>query len=191
MSVSDAASQASPNREAAGPRTDDAAPAFALPDTFGGVTRLYDFRQRQPVLLTFLHEPRCPACRAWLAALARRRARLDELGAAVVVVMPEPIAELRTLTMELDLPFRLLADEKGGVAARYGLSSERATVAAFALNRYGHVLHAWHAADAASLPPMDAPLDLIAFAEMEDCGCGLPAWPPELMRTREETGENE
>lgn len=157
------------------------APAFVLSATHGGTIRLADYRQRHPVLLALLHAADCQACRSWLAALAKRRARLDELGAAVLIVMPEPIAALGALGTKLDLPFPLLSDADGAVAARYGLPSGESGVAVVALNRYGYPIGVWRADDGGALPPPDAPLDTIAFAEMEDCGCGLPAWPPEVM----------
>lgn len=184
MSAAESTSRTS--KQSHGPRAGEMAPSFTLPDTSGGKTRLFDFRQRQPVLLAFLHASGCPACRAWLTALARRRPRLDELGVAVLVVVPEPIPALRSFATELDLPFHLLSDADGALSTRYGLPGEHPSVAVFALNRYGAVLDAWHADEASALPPMEAPLDSIVFAEMEDCGCGLPAWPRELMEFEDE-----
>jgi peroxiredoxin len=164
------------------PHTGRLLPDVALPDTSGGVTRLHEYRQRRPVLVAFLHGPACAECADWLALLAHRRARLDELRVGLLVVLPARLAELRQIATKLDLSFALLADEQGGVAARYGLApDDHRRVALFAADRYGHLLQSWSAEEASALPPPDAALDAIAFAEMEDCGCGLPAWSPELM----------
>ncbi len=167
------------------PRAGQPLPAFALPDTAGGITRLLDYRQRQPVLVALLHGAACAECRTWLAALGRKRAWLDELNVAVLPILSSPVSELRQFALELDLPFALLADELGSVAERYGLvAGERPDhhqVGIVAANRYGYLLEGWTAGEADSLPPPDAALDQIAFAALEDCGCGLPAWPPELM----------
>ena len=72
------------------PRVGESLPAFALADTAGHVVRLRDFKQRRPVLLAFLRAPGAAASRTWLAALARERARLDELRVAVLVIAPQP-----------------------------------------------------------------------------------------------------
>jgi peroxiredoxin len=157
-------------------------PAFSLPDASGGITLLLDYRQRQPVLVVFLHDTACADCSGWLAALARRRAGRDELRVAALVVASASVAELRGLALELDLPFPLLSDEEGSVARRYSLTiGDQHGVAVFAANRYGHLLEVWRADEASGLPAPDAALDRIAFAEMEDCGCGLPAWSPDVM----------
>jgi peroxiredoxin len=169
------------------PRVGQPLPPFALPDASGAVTRLLTYRQRQPVVVALLHEPSCPDCRVWLSALAPQRARLDELHVAALVVLPSELPTLRALA--LDLPaaplVTLLADEQRNTAARYGLAAtanrERPRVGVFAANRYGYLLEAWICDEANGLPPLDAALDRISFAEMADCGCGLPAWAPELI----------
>jgi peroxiredoxin len=169
------------------PRPGEVAPAFALPDTLGAVTRPYDFRQRQPVLLVFIADPDVPALREWLSSLVRCYARLDELGVAALIIAPVSVQALRKLATDLDLSFRLLSDEGGAVTARYGITGE--PLALFALNRYGYLLQSWrakHTVGTDTLPPVDAALDRIAFAEMGDCGCGLPAWPRELMESEDE-----
>ncbi len=109
---------------------------------------------------------------------------MDELGVAALVVVPESVSSLRALATELDLPFRLLSDEDGAAAARYGIKGESLVI--FALNRYGYLLQTWRAANVTTLPPVDAAFDRIAFAELGDCGCGLPAWPRELMESEDE-----
>jgi alkyl hydroperoxide reductase subunit AhpC len=119
----------------------------------------------------------------WLASLAARRARLDELGIAVLVFVPDPLPVIQRMALDLDIPFPLLADEDGRVARRYGaVASDGAPgVAVCAADRYGYALAAWRAKEADAMPSLDAALDRIAFAAMEDCGCGLPAWPEDAM----------
>ena len=149
-------------------------PAFALPSAAGATVRLWDFKQRQPVLLALTHGAECPACRAWLAALARERARLDEAQAALLVLAPEPVARLRALQAELDLPFTLLSRDAHFSAAY--LPAPGTGVALYAADRYGECVGAWHAAEADALPPLDAPLADLALADQGDCECTIPAW---------------
>ncbi len=158
------------------PRVGESLPAFALADTAGNVVRLRDFKQRRPVLLAFLRAPGAAASRAWLAALAHERARLDELRVAVLVIAPQPTERLRQLQIELDLPFALLADTDGATAAGYLAAGDEAQDALYAADRYNHCLARWLAADASGFPPLAKVFVEFAFAEQEDCACGLPAW---------------
>ncbi|HEU5442141.1 MAG TPA: redoxin domain-containing protein [Ktedonobacterales bacterium] len=160
------------------PRAGSALPGVALPSAAGRTVRLWDYKQRQPLLLAFLHGADCPACRAWLAGLARARSQLDEARAATLIVLPEPIERLRALQAALDLPFMLLSDQARVAAARY-LPAGAAGVALYAADRYGQCLDAWHGPDAGAFPALAAPLADFALAEHDDCACTLPAWAPE------------
>ena len=151
-------------------------PGFALPDTSGGTIRLWDFKQRRPVLLALPHAGDCPVCRAWLAALAARRAELADLDAAVLLVLPEPAPRAREVQAALHLPFTPLADEEGALRGAYGQGDG---VGLYIADRYLECLGAWRAPDASGLPALEEPLTLLLAAEQEDCGCGLPAWPEE------------
>lgn len=151
-------------------------PGFALADSSGGTTRLWDFKQRRPIVLAFPHQGECPLCRAWLAALAAHRAALADLDAAVLLVLPESLARAREIQAALDLPFTPLADESGATRDVYGLEGG---VGLYVADRYLHCLGAWRSPDADGLPALAEPLTLLLAAEQEDCGCGLPAWPEE------------
>jgi peroxiredoxin len=151
-------------------------PGFALPDTSGGTTRLWDFKQRRPVLLAFPHAGGCPVCRTWLATLAARRAELADLDVAALVIVTEPVARARELRAALDLPFTVLADEKGATRDVYSLEDG---VGLYVADRYLQCLGAWRSPDANGLPALAEPLTLLLAAEQEDCACGLPAWPEE------------
>jgi len=97
--------------------------------------------------------------------------------------MAGPPGAMIRLAPDLDLPFPPLADDGGRGAQLYGAISESGGpgVTLRAADRYGYGREVWRAAEADALPPPDAPLDRIAFAELEDCGCGLPAWPEDAM----------
>ena len=165
------------------PRRGELLPQFTLPDTSGHAVRLWDFKQRRPVVLVFMHGPGCAACRQALAALAARQADLEELHAAVLVIAPGTAESLGQLRHELALPFTLLADPDGAVAARYlppatGAGTARA-VALYVADRYGACGLAATAADAPALPGADAILtELLPLGE-DTCECLVPAWPDE------------
>lgn len=155
-------------------------PGFTLPNTAGGTTRLWEFKQRRPVFLAFLPGGDGTDTRRWLSLLTARRAALADLDAAVLLALPEPVERLRTLQAAADLPFTLLADEDGSVARMYSAGGKRAEGAVMvAADRYLQCLGVWRAPSLADLPPLEEPLTLLLAAEQEDCGCGLPAWPEE------------
>lgn len=155
-------------------------PGFTLPNTAGGSTRLWDFKQRRPVFLAFLPDGARSDTRRWLTSLVERRAQLADLDAAVLLVFPEPMERLRALQASLDLPFTLLSDETGAVTRLYAAGGElTATVTMVAADRYLQCLGLWRARSVGGFPSLEEPLTLLLAAEQEDCGCGLPAWPAE------------
>lgn len=156
------------------PRPGQQLPTFALPSAAGATVRLWDFKQRQPLVIALTHGADCPTCRAWMAALARERGRLHEAQAAVLVLMPEAPERLRALQTELDLPFTLLS--RDARTAEAYLPAPGTGVALYAADRYGECVGAWRAADADMLPPLDAPLADLALADQGDCECTIPAW---------------
>lgn len=132
------------------------------------------------MLLAFLHSAMCPDCRAWLSALAETRDELTYRGVQPLLIFPDDAMALRTLQMELELPGALLSDPEGGALSRYLRIEETATrspVLLVAVGRYNDCLDAWVADEPSQWPPMTEPIAAFAFAEQEDCACGLPIWP--------------
>lgn len=172
-----------------------ALPAFSLEDASGRTIRLWDYKQRRPVLVAFVHGLECACCRAWVHALVERRALLDELRVVTLVVVSEAVERLDAMQAELGGVAIVIRDADRAVAARYlpgvtaGGSAEgherlnmadavRLPVGLYAADRYLHCLGRWFAEDADMLVSLDEPLGEIAFAMQEGCGCSLPAWPP-------------
>lgn len=154
-------------------------PALVLPSTAGAEVRTKGLKQRQPFLLLFARNLDAPACAEWLASLATLRALVDEVSAAVMVVVPVTVDALRDWQASHEFPFTLLADPDRAASQPFIVEDG---VAFYAVDRYGYVLARWDGPDASALPtPADA-LIPIRDAEYEDCGCGLPAWPEESMR---------
>jgi hypothetical protein len=63
------------------------------------------------------------------------------------------------------------------LSAYLGADVTRPTLAL--VNRYSVLLSLLPASDADAAPDLDAALRDFAFAEQEDCACGLPIWPVE------------
>ena len=158
-------------------------PGFALPDANGATMRLAAFKQRRPVLLALLHSANCPHCRAWLAGLDAAREELNYRCVHPLFIFPDDRPTLQALQQEMNLPGALLSDPSDETRARYlGARAEqdqheRQSVLLIAVGRYNELLDVWVAHEPSEWPPLSEPLAAFAFAEQEDCACGLPIWP--------------
>lgn len=155
-------------------------PGFALSDSEGNSVHLKSFRQRRPVLIAALHSATCLNCRAWLSALAKVRDELTYRDVQPLLIFPDDTTTLRALQAELTLPGTLVSDPHRDVLSRFLRIEELGThspVLLVAVGRYNDCLEAWVADEPSQWPPMSEPLEIFAFAEQEDCACGLPIWP--------------
>jgi len=155
-------------------------PGFTLPDATGAIIRLRAFRQRRPVLLSLLHSTTCSDCRAWLSTLLAAREELEYLTVQPLLIFPDDSATLATLHYELNLPGSLLSDPRKTTRGSYLRIEEPPAsecVALIAIGRYNECLDSWVADEPSHWPSLDELMATFAFAEQEDCACGLPIWP--------------
>lgn len=155
-------------------------PGFALPDASGAIIRLRGFRQRRPVLLALLHGVTCSDCRAWLSTLSAAREELEYLTVQPLLIFPDDSAALAALQYQLDLPGSLLSDPGKTTRGNYLRVEEPPApehVALIAVGRYNELLDAWVADEPSQWPSLAELTATFAFAEQEDCACGLPIWP--------------
>ena len=158
------------------------APAFTLPDATrpaeAELVRLRAWRQRRPVLLALLPEPTSAQTVAWLRALADRAADLDYARAVTLAIVGGDREAVRALWRQADVSFPLLADATGETLAAY-LGGNLSRPALALVNRYNTLLTVAPATSSDTAPDLDAALSEFAFAEQEDCACGIPEWPAE------------
>lgn len=155
-------------------------PGFALPDATGATIRLRAFRQRRPVLLALLHSVTCSDCRAWLSTLSAAREDLEYLTVQPLFIFPDDSTALAALQHDLNLPGSLLSDPNKTTRGSYLRIEEPPAsecVALIAIGRYNECLDAWVADEPSHWPPLAELMATFAFAEQEDCACGLPIWP--------------
>ena len=95
------------------------APDFALPDQEGKTRSLAEFRGKWLVLYFYPRDD-TPGCTRQACAFRDDWSRLAALGAQVVGVSVDDIESHLDFAKEHRLPFPLLADAGGAVAARYG-----------------------------------------------------------------------
>jgi len=98
------------------------APDFTLRDAHGGRITLSQVLDNQPVLLIYYLGYSCPRCVSNLQEIASHKAEFDKLGAQIIAISPDSVAETRdSLERYADFPFPMLSDPDLKVARAYGL----------------------------------------------------------------------
>jgi peroxiredoxin Q/BCP len=101
------------------PKSGDTAPEFALPDQDGRTRSLAEFRDKWLVLY-FYPKDDTPGCTEQACAFRDDLHKLEAIGAQVVGVSVDDVTSHFAFASKYNLPFPLLADASGAVAARYG-----------------------------------------------------------------------
>lgn len=101
------------------PKTGSAAPNFNLPDQNGKQHALQDFRGKW-LILYFYPKDDTPGCTQEACAFRDDLNLLAEMGAQVVGVSVDDSNSHAEFAKKYHLPFPLLADRSGDVAASYG-----------------------------------------------------------------------
>lgn len=101
------------------PQVGSPAPNFNLPDQNGTQHVLQDFRGKWLVLY-FYPKDDTPGCTQEACAFRDDLNQLTEMGAQVVGVSVDDSTSHAEFAKKYHLPFPLLADKSGEVAARYG-----------------------------------------------------------------------
>lgn len=112
------------------PRPRDNAPAFTLPDQNGSTRTLAEFRGRWLVLYFYPRDD-TPGCAEQAMRFRDAMRELEARGAAVCGISVDDSTSHAAFARKYKLPFPLLADRDGEVAARYG-SLRRLGVISFA-----------------------------------------------------------
>jgi len=101
------------------PKAGDAAPGFSLPDQNGKPRAAGDFRGKWLVLYFYPRDD-TPGCTEQAARYRDAMRELEALGAAVAGVSVDDSASHAEFSRKYNLPFALLADRDGSIAASYG-----------------------------------------------------------------------
>ena len=101
------------------PAPGNAAPAFSLPDQNGRVRTLAEFRGHWLVLYFYPRDD-TPGCTEQAMRFRNTMRDFETLGATVCGVSVDDSASHAAFARKYNLPFALLADRTGEVAARYG-----------------------------------------------------------------------
>ena len=102
----------------------DLAPDFELTADDGTRVRLSDLRGKR-VILYFYPRADTPGCTTEACEFRDLTPQIQEKGAVVLGVSPDPVDAVRKFRGKFDLPFRLLADEDHAIAEAYGVWGEK------------------------------------------------------------------
>jgi peroxiredoxin Q/BCP len=125
------------------------APEFRLPDQDGNPVSLDDYKG-QTVVLYFYPKADTPGCTTQACGLRDSIAELNDVGAAVLGVSPDPVKAVKKFHDGQGLNFTLLADEDHAVSDMYGVWVEKSNYgrtywgaqrATFIVDADGKVVH--------------------------------------------------
>ncbi|HEY8489342.1 MAG TPA: thioredoxin-dependent thiol peroxidase [Thermaerobacter sp.] len=102
----------------------DPAPDFTAVNDRGETVRLSDFRGRK-VVLYFYPKDDTPGCTREACSFRDDYSRLQEAGAVVLGVSPDPVESHVKFREKYGLPFPLLSDPDHQVAEAYGVWKEK------------------------------------------------------------------
>jgi peroxiredoxin len=147
---------------------------FSLPKGDGTIVRLADYKQRSNVVLVLHHGGTCPFCRAFLISIGEQVASYAEAESVVLGISADGLETTGELTRALRLPFDLLSDPSGLVAAREQLATPALVIA----DRFGEVWAAWRAGERHAFPSRAEVGEWLQFVELQCRECEAPEWPP-------------
>jgi peroxiredoxin len=105
----------------AAPKPGDIMPPFMLPDETGRMVSLQELLKAGPTIVTFHRGHWCPYCRISINTLARAYARIQQLGASMVAVVPERHQFAEELRADSNVRFPVLSDMDNGYALSLNL----------------------------------------------------------------------
>lgn len=108
-----------------GPRIDQQAPAFRLPEARGGTLALNDVLANGHVMLLFLGGIACRQCCRLLMRVAEAHDTISAYDYEVVAVCNDRTRAVARLVDATDLGFPVLLDQDNSVLARYDLLEQR------------------------------------------------------------------
>ncbi|MGD0908401.1 MAG: hypothetical protein ABSA96_12525 [Candidatus Acidiferrales bacterium] len=133
----------------------------------GKIVRAWDYKQKRPLVIAFLHAD-CSRCDGWLAQLAARAADLTDREAVALLIYSEvPPRKAETLTPPL-----IAGADIAGHSQRAFLGSEALgpagldRVGVFVTDRYGDLYVQCLGRDASELPPPGEILDTLSVIQM-------------------------
>lgn len=97
------------------------APDFELPDQQGQAVRLSHLLEQGWVVLFFYPKDHSPVCTTQVCAFRSAYHEFQDAGAEVVGISSDSVESHQKFVQNQSLPFTLLSDQNGEIAAHYGV----------------------------------------------------------------------
>ncbi len=154
-------------------------PLFELPDAQGQVHRYPRRHRRRALVLYAAERGDCPACRAYLTALAALAPQIAAEEAELVVVVHGQPATAAPLQTVVGAAGTVLFDPDGRVFRRWGAvdPAGQPVAALFVADRFGTLYARALAGPDHALPPAAEVVDWLRFINIQCPECGVAEWP--------------
>lgn len=97
------------------------APDFALPDQFGNLVQLSDYKNKRHVLVIFVRGNWCPYCHMVMRTYMRNNHKFNKKNILLLTVGPDPVGINKEMAKNLGLEYKVLSDDKMRTANQYGI----------------------------------------------------------------------
>ena len=137
----------------------------------------WDYKQHQNLVLVFIHDDQCQACRELLRDLSGCYRECQRLEAEVLAISRSEVETLRQLARDLSLPFPVLSDRDGKVFDDYFDGAAPHVAGVFVADRWGSLFTTRIADQEHSLPGEPEIREWLEFIEIQCEECFPPEWP--------------
>jgi len=141
-------------------------PAFTLPGADGMPHSPWDYKQREHLLLLFLHRSLSNETRDLLRAFFKAYPAIREEQCSILAITPDTVISNLMVQEELHIPYPILADPKGEVFSQYTLwdaSTSKLHPSIVLADRYNALYQQWIAENEADLPSTEELVDVLKY----------------------------
>lgn len=136
----------------AAPKPGEKMPPFMLPDENGRLVSLEDLLKQGPAVVTFHRGHWCPYCRISINTLAKAQARIEQLGARMVAIVPESGPFTNEMKFDSNVRFPILSDMDNAYAMSLNLAIWVGAEMEEYMSQRGHSLPKFQGNDSWMLP---------------------------------------
>ncbi|MGE0130580.1 MAG: redoxin domain-containing protein [Blastocatellales bacterium] len=153
-------------------------PLFDLPAANRqGHVGSWDYKQHQNLVLVFIHDDQCQACRELLREVAADYDEYQRLETEALIISRSEVETLRQFASGLNAPFPILSDRDGKVFDDYFDGAEMRAAGVFVVDRWGAIFKKAVADQKHSLPGESEIREWLEFIEIQCEECFPPEWP--------------
>jgi peroxiredoxin len=145
-------------------------PQFELKDLSGNEVVLWDFKEKNNLLLVFLQGQTCPHCTDFLHSISVNQDEFLEEQTVVLAIVRDNLHVAQGYRDELDAWMPILNDSTGAVTDQYS----DILPAVFVTDRFQELRAEWVVGPKGSFPAQNEILDVLELMNLECPECGAP-----------------